>query len=333
MVNPHDASEILNAHFKQISLDEFNERHDKYVGEEPSALVPIGAVSEPSAIVLHQPEAAHLRLTAYLASALTGLSQEQREHVDAVSDIAESVCHNSDIELYQPKNATDPVHHPGVSSSDVFNLDRERVLRSDLVVHIADYASTGSGEELNFALNALIPIVLIARGDSRVSRMVTGIPALKLVIRYEDFDQLSEELQERLIEIRPVLEERKLVFSDFDKNMVGTKVRVLRESLGLTREDMALQLDKLLPVERIRQIEGNLDSLSNPSLVELRYLAAVLKTTVADLVEPDLSERMIAFLQGLMLGRIEARYGMSSRDQKQLMRHMLYRVLQNLDRD
>ena len=89
----------------------------------------------------------------------------------------------------------------------------------------------------------------------------------------------------------------------------------------------------LLTVEKILQIEGNSDRVSNPSLLELRTLATVLKTTVADLVEPDLDERMIALLQELMLGRVEARYAMSSRDQRKVFRRILYRVLDKTEED
>ena len=333
MVSPQDAQKILGKHFKQITLDEFNERHEKYVGEGLVELVPTAENSEDTAMILYQREAAPLRLDAYLASALTGLTPEQREHLFAVSNIVASVCRDLEIDLYEPQKTTDPVNHPQVSPGDVFNLDREKVLSSDLVIHLADYASTGAGEELDFALAALIPIVLIAHGDTRVSRMVTGIPALKLTIIYRDIDELADELRERLTEIRPILEERKMAFSDFDKNMVGHKVRILREESELTREDVAAHSGELLTVERLRQIEESSDKVSNPSLLELRTLATVLKTTVADLVEPDLDERMIALLQELMLGRVEARYQMSSRDQRKVLRRILYRVLDRTEED
>ena len=333
MVNHQDAQKILGEHFKQLTLDEFNERHEKYVGEEPVALAPIAESIEATAMILYQREAAPLRLNSYLASALTGLGPEQRDHLFAVSDIVTSVCEDLEIDVYEPRKATDPVNHPNVSSEDVYNKDRERVLSSDLVIHVADYASTGAGEELDFALAALIPIILIAHGDAKVSRMVTGIPALKLMITYEDLDELGHELRDRLAEIRPIVEARKLAFSDFNKNMVGNKVRILREESGLTRADVASHLGELLTVERLHQIEGSSDRVSNPSLLELRRLATVLKTTVADLVEADLDERMIALLQELMLGRVEARYAMSSRDQRKVFRRILYRVLDKTEED
>ena len=333
MVNPQDAQKILGEHFKQITFDEFRERHEKYVDEGNTALVPIAENSEATAMILYQREAAPLKLDAYLASALTGLTPEQREHLFAVSDIVTAVCKDFEIDVYEPRKATDPVNHPLVSSEDVYNMDRKRVLSSDLVIHVADYASTGAGEELDFALAALIPIILIAHGETRVSRMVSGIPALKLTITYRDLDELSQELRERLTEIRPIVEERKLAFSDFDKNLVGNKVRILREESRLTREEVAVHSGDLLTVEKLRQIEGNSDRVSNPSLLELRTLATVLKTTVADLVEPDLDERMVALLQEWMLNGVEARSSMSQKDKRVVLRRLLYRVLDRTEVD
>ena len=333
MVNPLDAKKILSKHFEQITLDEFNEKHAKYVVKENPALPPATQDVEATSMILYQREAARLGLSAYFASALTGLNSEQRENLFAVSDIVESVCDDLEIELYQPRKVTDPVNHPDVTSEDVFNLDKERVLKSDLLIHIADYPSTGAGEELDIALGALIPIVLIAHGDTRMSRMVSGIPALKLTVTYRNHNDLRHELRERLTEIRPIVEVRKLSFTDFDKNMVGSKVRILRQESELTPEQVAVNSDGLLTVEKIRQIEGNNDKVSNPSLLELRTLAAVLKTTVADLVEPDLDERMIALLQEWMLSGVEGRSSTSIRDQRVLLRRLLYRVLDKTEVD
>ncbi len=331
MVNPQKAQKVLSEHFRQISLDEFESRHDKYVDTGQAALTTLTETPEEAPVILYQREAERLSLNAYLASALTGLDQEQREHVDTVSGIVDLVCKDLDIDLYQPGKVTDPVNHPDVSAEEVFNMDREHVLRSDLLVHVADYASTGAGEELDIAQAALIPIVLLAHGKSKVSRMVTGIPALKLMITYGDLDELSNELTTRLAEIRPILEQRKLAFSDFNKNMIGNKVRVTRQEAGLTKQDVATSSNDLLTVERIRLIERNTDSVSNPSLAELRTLAAVLKTTVADLVEPDLGERMTTMLREWMLKGVAARSSMSERDQLVALRKTLYRVLDSTE--
>lgn len=331
MVNPQEAQRILDEHFEQITLDQFKARRDKYVGKESELLQPIEGSPEESSMILYQREAAPLSLNAYLASALTGLTEKERYHLIAVSNIVNSVCKDLEIDLYEPIKATDPVEHPHVKATDVYNMDKERVLKSDLLVHVADFASTGAGEELDFARSALIPIILIAHGDTRVSRMVTGIPAFNLMVTYTELDDLGYVLRERLAEVRPILEQRKLAFSDFEKNMVGNKVRITRQDSGLTRDDVASHSGDVLTVERIRHIEGSPDNISNPSLIELRTLAAVLKTTVADLVEPDLDERMIALLKEWMLKGVAARFSMSDRDQRAILRRILHRVIISIE--
>ena len=330
MVNPIDAGKVIGEHFRQVSREEFERLRDEYVGEASTGSLAVPKNWAPSDIVLRQRDAAPLRIKAYLASALTGLSSDDRVYFVRVSEVIAKVCRSLQIDLFQPRLATDPVDRPDVPAEDVFANDRERVLSSDLVIHVADYPSTGSGEEPDFALGALVPIVIVAHGNARVSRMVTGIPALKLTITYSDLDYLQDELRERLTEIRPILEQRKLAFSQFDENLVGNKVRILREDSYLTREEVAKHSQGVLTAERLRDIEGNDDKVSNPSLLELRTLAAVLKTTVADLVEPDLGERLIALLQEWMLNGVEARYGMSDNDQRVVLRRLLYRVLDRM---
>ena len=333
MVNPQDAQKVLDEHFEQITLDEFEARLDRYAGKDEESSQSIVANYEEPPLILYQREAAPLALNAYLASALTGLTESQRENLFEVSDIVNSVCRDLEIDLYEPRKATDPVRHPNVDAKDVYNMDRERVLRSDLLVHVADFASTGAGEELDIALAALIPIVLIAHGTTQISRMITGIPALKLTITYRDESELRSVLREALTEIRPILEQRKLAFSDFEKNMVGNKIRVTRQESELTKEDVASHSGGLLTVERIRHLEGSPDKVANPSLMELRTLATVLKTTVADLVEPDLDERMIALLREWMLKGVAARFTMSERDQRTVLRRILYKVLESTEND
>jgi hypothetical protein len=44
-------------------------------------------------------------------------------------------------------------------------MDHDRVVTSDVVIHLCHYASTGAGEELGFAYAALVPIINLAPGD------------------------------------------------------------------------------------------------------------------------------------------------------------------------
>jgi transcriptional regulator with XRE-family HTH domain len=286
-----------------------------------------------SQLVLFPPHRAALPLDAYLASALTGLSGDQRNLVFQISDAISVICKDVGIELYEPRKKTDPVHHSDISDMEVFQTDRERVLNSDLVIHLCHFPSTGSGEELDFAFNALVPIILISHGESRVSRMISGIPCLKVLITYSEPEEMRAELRDRLIEMRPILEERKLAFGRYDANVVGDNIRRLREDRSLTREEIA-HTTKHLTVDTLRYIEESTDKTGNPSLLQLRTLAAVLNTTVADLVEPDLSERVIGMLSEWMSGRQAARFtGISDKDRNRILRRVLLRLIDSLEND
>jgi transcriptional regulator with XRE-family HTH domain len=284
-----------------------------------------------SGLVLIRPHPAPLRLSAYLASALTGLTPDQRDVVFSLSDKISLICAEHGIDLYEPRKATDPVHHSSVKDSQVFKIDRDTVLSSDLLVHLCHFPSTGAGEELDFAYSALVPIVLISHGQSRVSRMITGIPSLKILISYNEPDELRAKLHECLLDIRPLLEQRKMAFSKYDANIVGNKIRMLREELGLTREDVVKNLPHFT-IDHLQQVEESSDRLSNPSLLQLRQLATVLKTTVADLAEPDLNQTLIVFLQDWVEGKAAARYsGMTIQDRNRLVRRILLRVIDSLE--
>jgi transcriptional regulator with XRE-family HTH domain len=84
----------------------------------------------------------------------------------------------------------------------------------------------------------------------------------------------------------------------------------------------------------LTQIEEGSDQASNPSLMQLRQIAVILKTTVADLVEPDMGGRVVGFLNEWLDGRQAARYsGISQKDSRKIMRRMLLRVIDSLEKD
>lgn len=337
MPAPKEIADRLHKHFSEVSSEQFRDNVQRYCPEitasdtvEATARTrertPMGQ------LVLFQPRPSPLPLNAYLACGLTGLAREQRQLIFHLSDTIAMLCRGQNIDLYEPRKNTDPVHHTDVEDTEVFRIDCERVLGADLLIYLCHYPSTGAGEELDIAYNALVPIILISHSGTRVSRMVTGIPAFKLEITYTEPEELRLQLRDRLLEIRPILEERKMAFSKHEANIVGDKIRELRETLGLTREEVARSIPHLT-VDALRQIEESIDRHSNPSLMQLRQIATILKTTVADLVEPDLSERVIAVLQDWVAGRPSAaRFpGFSIKDRNRIIRRVLLRVIDSLE--
>lgn len=328
----HSIEKAVHEHFDESQAEEIVQRAEQMrLYKDVPERIDDEDVAEGPALV--HPKARRLPLRAYLASALTGLSEEQRKIVFDISDRINQICLESDIELYEPRKKTDPVHNPEVSDAEVFKMDHDRVVTSDLVIHLCHFPSTGAGEELAFAYSALIPIVLLSPSTQRVSRMITGIPSFKLDIRYLNPEDLNVLLAKRLLEIRPYLEERSFARKQDEINLVGARVRDLRLAACLSREELAELVG--LTSESVRHLEENVDSVSNPSLTHLRAFATALKTTVAELIVPDLNEYILSQIQSSLYQRVPARFYdlMTPRDRNTLMRRYLYRVLDSLEKE
>ena len=324
-------NEAVREHFSASGPEEVVKRAQQLVtySDLPDSVDDEHAAEGPALV---HPRVHRVPLRAYLASELTGLSDDQRNTVFEISDRVNQICLEVNIELYEPRKKTGPVHNPDVSDANVFKMDHDRVVMSDVVIHLCHYASTGAGEELGFVYASLVPIINLAPGNQRVSRMITGIPSFKLEIRYEKAEDLNILLAKRLLEIRPYLEERRVLREQHEINIVGERVHDLRLKAGLSRDDLAKRVG--LTAESIQHLEENVDATSNPSLTHLRALAAALKTTVADLIVPDLNEYILSQIQSSLYQRVPARFydSMTQKDRNTLMRRYLYRVLDSLEK-
>jgi transcriptional regulator with XRE-family HTH domain len=257
---------------------------------------------------------------------LSNVTDAERQLLYQLSDIVSEVCKDADIELYQPRHHTDPKLHADVSSTEVYEKDTNRVLNSDILIHLCHHPSTGAGEELELARAALVPIILIYPDHLKVSRMILGIPSLIIEIVYKDIDDLQSELTNALFDFRPLFEERKLAFSNYKVNVIGDKIREIRQKAQLTREEVVKATSQKFTVDRLRVIEEKTDLESNPSLLELRELATILKTTVSEIVEPNLLQQVFIALKNWTEGREAARTFISAEDQRRIIKAMMHRM-------
>lgn len=232
-----------------------------------------------------------LSYRAYVASALTGLSPERRQDVFLAQESIKRTCESFGIRAHLPKDVSDPVTNPDLSAPEVFRLDRGKVLASDLLILLTHEPSFGAGQELEFARQALIPIMLVIPGGHQVSRMVLGIPSTIVRVTYNTPDELTLNLSEALTLLKPILENRALAFSDRDLNVIGPNIRQLREESHLTQDELAAALG--VPIEEVRHLEESPDHLSNPSLKLLRKIATVLKVDLVRLLVPEYDEMVI----------------------------------------
>ncbi len=284
-------------------------------------------------LTLFHPTEASVELEAFVACTLTGLDKEQKSSMRQLSDLIAQICAKHSISLHDPSKHPDLVSQPDVNDVDAFRTNRERVLASDLLIHVTHFSSTDAGQALDFAYSALLPMIIISKSDESVSRMITGIPSFKVHIRYQDPAELWDLLDDCLDKIKPILKERKLAYSKPSSNFVGQRIETLRKQQGLSRKEVAANVDYLTE-ETLKQIEECTDQQSNPSLFQLRQIAVLLKTTVADLVEPDMGARVVGFLNEWLEGRQAARYPhISEKDSRKIMRRMLLRVIDSLEKD
>jgi transcriptional regulator with XRE-family HTH domain len=160
--------------------------------------------------------------------------------------------------------------------------------------------------------------------------MVLGIPSLVIQVSYNSIEELQTQLNEALFGFRPLLEERKLAFSKYDVNLVGEKVRELREKAGLTRREV-VSATRHLTEDVLKNIEEKTDRDSNPSLIQLREIATVLKTTVSELVEPDFNQRVLVMLNTWVSDRAAARNTISRNDRNKAIKAVLRRLADSID--
>jgi transcriptional regulator with XRE-family HTH domain len=177
-------------------------------------------------------------------------------------------------------------------------------------VIFCDHPSFGVGQEAEIAANAGVPILLFYGKGTQVSRMLRGVPASIIgQIEYSDLDDL-EAKAERFFQQKKT----QLAFSRQNRDRqyqvrVGRRVRLCRESAGLSLEQLADQAD--VAKEQVEALETRPEQQSNFSLVNLRRIARVLDVSPAELMkdqsgkDQDFAEVYRASLENLRTFAVE----------------------------
>jgi nucleoside 2-deoxyribosyltransferase len=85
------------------------------------------------------------------------------------------------------------------TSRDVYLQDSNMVKNCDLFVAECSYPSTGLGLEIGLALAANKPILVIAKKDAKVSRMILGIDSSTIsFLRYQNIKEAIPAIQEKI---------------------------------------------------------------------------------------------------------------------------------------
>lgn len=229
----------------------------------------------------------HIKWLGYFASALTGLTEPQREELFADAAVVRGECESIRAFLYEPSNYTDPVRQPNVPAEMVYAIDHAQVTQSQFVVLHARHPSLGAGQELEIAKNAGIPVVLLCPSDAKVSRMVLGTTARLHVVQFRSAAELKSALAPALEQLVVDLLHRQTESTlgrDECTDVNAAFAKRFRELRTAMKVDTST-LGRLVGLQKtgIEQLESG--SHTNPSLTTLRRIAKVLKTSVSYLTE------------------------------------------------
>jgi transcriptional regulator with XRE-family HTH domain len=232
-----------------------------------------------------------IRWIGYFASALTGMTGEARRRIDADAAIARRACERVHAFLYEPGWYTDPDANEDLSPAQVYEIDYEQVAQSDFMILDARQPSFGVGQELQMAAESAVAVLLLVPRGVRVSRMVRGTPARLREIGFSGDDELLRALDRELPDLVADLaaveaDRRRARVRDIPAGAAraggfAARVKEARERTGLD-ERAAARLAGISPEALVRIEAGG---FSNPSVLVVRRLAAVLGTSVAKLVD------------------------------------------------
>ena len=136
----------------------------------------------------------------YISGALTGI--ENSEVVKSFYEDIGLVCTNMGFESYVPHLNTDPISHPNIDPTKVFETDKHQVSSSDLVIAYLGVPSFGVGMELAYAETKDISIILLYEKNKSISRFPRGIPTLFSEIKFNDYKDALNQLEKVLQEWR-----------------------------------------------------------------------------------------------------------------------------------
>ena len=213
-------------------------------------------------------------MRAYLATALTGLSDEERAEVFRYSEEIARICKRHDVLLYQPRQHTDPVIHAERPASDVYLTDRERVATSDLVIALCTQPSYGVGAENEIAAAAGVPVFYLTKMGFELSKMLSGSLGENRTIEYSDLRDLEQQLSTALLDIHPRLLRKRKGFIGADGKALPARLKDLREPEGLTLEQLATKAG--ITVGQVKMLENKEEQVSTPTVDQIRKLAGAL---------------------------------------------------------
>lgn len=126
----------------------------------------------------------HKKLQVYVSGALSNLPTDHRDKKKKFYEDIKKVFGKFGHSAYVPHLHTDPIKNHGFTPEEVDEIDRREVKKADLMVVDAEFASTGSGIELEICRTKGGWALLLFPENKTPSRLLRGNEAVICEIRY-----------------------------------------------------------------------------------------------------------------------------------------------------
>ncbi len=212
-------------------------------------------------------------VSVYLASGLTALTEDQITIVELVSGLVAGFCSHAGVMVHQPVLHTHPRDHADLSPEEVHAKDFSKVVESDAIVAIGDFASWGAGKELVWAERLRMPVLMLLREGGSVSRLVTGTTGDITVARWRFHDDIRDAWSTYFMKRQAQLEAHRRLRAGRRRMWTPTLVQIRASFDALTQsEQMEVAAIAHLSTRRINEVLSSPVALAEASADELQAL-------------------------------------------------------------
>jgi len=137
---------------------------------------------------------------AYVCGPLTELSSELALEARFFYEIIGDACQEiAGVRAFVPHEHFDPLKHSNFTPQQVDEAERDQVCNKTSVLIVVPIApSWGGGIEVEMANQSNVPVIIICEKDRKISRLLKGNPAVKIIIEYCNRYQAILKLKEVL---------------------------------------------------------------------------------------------------------------------------------------
>jgi hypothetical protein len=145
----------------------------------------------------------------YMSGPLSAVSDDEQERLEQeVYNQVDDACHKIGLDCYCPHQTKTTPSNP-ISHGQIWDIDYEKVVSSDVLVAYIAHPALGVGAEIEMAREAHNDVILLVEYDNyeddmeAVSRLVTGNPGVRDLLSFQtgEFTTIQGDLQRHLFRI------------------------------------------------------------------------------------------------------------------------------------